>query len=133
MQRNMKRLRNVKDAQSTKLKHTKSVGPRRKVLGLITKNCINKEADLIDFPLRALVVNKDEYQETKRNELVFASLRTIEERELEIIEAQNLDQELVVMLKEKAQEIGLKKGSEIEFYTDGSLGKGEEKGIMGVG
>jgi len=61
------------------------------------------------------------------------SLRIVEECELEIIEAQNLDQELVVMLKEKAREIRVKKEREIEFYTDGSLGKEEEKGIIGVG
>ena len=107
--------------------------PKRKVLGIISKNCINKVTGLIDFPLRTLVANKDEYQETGRNELVFTSLRIVEEHELEIIEAQNLDQELVVMLKEKAREIRVKKEREIEFYTDGSLGKEEEKGIMGVG
>ena len=47
------------------------------------------------------------------------SLRIVEERELKIIEAQNLDQELVVMLKEKAQEIGLKKEREIDFIQTG--------------
>ena len=110
-----------------------SLATEKKSVGVIPKNYINKETGLIDFPLRTLVANKDEYQETGRNELVFTSLRIVEECELEIIEAQNLDQELVVMLKEKAREIGLKKEREIEFYIDGSLGKEEEKGIMGVG
>ena len=36
------------------------------------------------------------------------------------------------MLKRKAQELGSRKRKEIEFYTDGSLGKGEDKGKMGV-
>src|SRR6266487_5645976 len=90
--------------------------PKRKVLGIIPKNYINKGTGLIDFLLRILVANKDEYQETGRNELVFTSLRIVEECKLEIIEVQNLDQELV----------GLKKEREIEFYTDGYLGKEEE-------
>ena len=36
------------------------------------------------------------------------------------------------MLKRKAQELGSRRKNEIEFYTDGSLGKGEDKRKMGV-
>ena len=36
------------------------------------------------------------------------------------------------MLKRKAQELESRRKKEIEFYTDGSLGKGEDKGKIRV-
>ena len=38
-----------------------------------------------------------------------------------------------MMLKRKAQELGSRRRKEVEFYTDRSLGKGEDKGKIGVG
>ena len=93
--------------------------PKRKILGVIPRNCINKDTEVIDFSLRSIATNRDE-QEIVRNEWVLASLKAIEERELEIIEAQNFNKELTIMLKRKAQELGSRRRKEIEFYTDGS-------------
>ena len=45
---------------------------------------------------------------------------------------QNFNIELTTILKRKAQELGSRKRNKIKFYTDGSLGKGEDKGIIGV-
>ena len=44
---------------------------------------------------------------------------------------QNFNIELTIILKRKAQELGLRRRNEIEFYTDKSLGK-EDKGKIEV-
>ena len=45
---------------------------------------------------------------------------------------QNFNIELVIILKKKVQELESKERKEIEFYTDRSLGKEEDKGKIGV-
>jgi hypothetical protein len=75
--------------------------PKRKILGAIPKNCVNREAEVIDFSLRSIATNRDD-QGIVKAEWIFAGLRAVEERELEIIEAQSFNLDLARMLKEKA-------------------------------
>ena len=57
---------------------------------------------MIDFLLKTIASNKDDSQDSEKNEQVLAGLRVVEEYELEIIEAQKFDKELTIMLKRKA-------------------------------
>ena len=67
------------------------------------------------------------------NKQPFASLKIVEEYELEIIEVQNFDTNLAIILKRKAKEIKSRRKKIIDFYTDRSLGKGEDRENIGVG
>ena len=106
--------------------------PKKKVLGAISKNCLGKGMNTIDFSLETLTKAKEQQKE-KREEWALVGLRALEERELEIIEAQNFSKEVSLFLKDKAQIFRASEEDEIVFYTDGSLGQREDNGNMGVG
>jgi ribonuclease HI len=106
--------------------------PKGKVLGAIPKNCINKSTRTIDFPIEAIVRDKGQ-QEDKENEWIFTGLKVIDSREIEILKRQNLNGKVLELIEGKIQELAIRGERETTFYTDGSLGKKEDKGIMGVG
>src|SRR5437868_15450961 len=97
-----------------------------------TKNCINREAKLIDFILKA-IAREDEYQVKEISEWIFTRIKPVNNREVEIIEAQGFSEEIEGLLKKEVQELVARRDSNIVFYTDESLGKGADEGIMGVG
>ena len=100
-------------------------------MGVIPKNCINREAKLIDFTLKA-IAREDEHQVKEISEWIFTGIKPVNNREVEIIEAQGFSEEIEGLLKKEAQELVARRDSNIVFYTDGSLGKGADEGIMGV-
>ena len=52
--------------------------PKKKILGVISRNCVNKDTEVVDFSLRSIAINRDE-QEIVRNEWVLVGLKVVEE------------------------------------------------------
>ena len=132
MREEIKKYKGCLDNKEKAYKECRAWQLKRKVLGIILKNCVNRETETIDFALRSIATSRD-YQETEINEQPFAGLKIIEEYELEIIEVQNFDTNLVIILKKKAKEIRLRRKKVIDFYTNRSLGKREDRENMRIG
>ena len=79
------------------------------------------------------IAREDEQQVKEISEWIFTGIKPVNNREIEIIEAQGFSEEIEGLLKKEAQELVARRDSNIVFYTDGSLGKGADEGIMGVG
>jgi len=106
--------------------------PKGKVLGVIPKNCVNREAKVIDFTLKS-ITGVVKQQESEISEWSFTGIKLIRSREVEIIEAQNFGEEIEEILKKEAQELALRRDRNIVFYINSSLRKEVDKGIIGIG
>ena len=67
MQEEIKKCTSCLDNKEKVYKEYRTWQPKKKVLGVIPKNYVNREIKTIDFALRSIAISRD-YQETVMNE-----------------------------------------------------------------